>query len=60
MSDKNCFMKITNNQIYEEIKALRKDVNKMKSGITLNRWISTTALSLIIALAFGIMAGEIL
>lgn len=46
-----CFSKITNEDILLEIRGLREDINKMKIDITLNRWIATTALTIIFAIA---------
>lgn len=53
------FMKITNKEVYEEIKSLREDNNKgnqeiikhlieTNGKVKLNRWIGTTAISLVV------------
>ena len=40
------FIKITNAQIYGEIKGLREDFGSMKGRIKINTWIASTSLAI--------------
>ena len=58
----DCFMRITNNDIYDiilevrqEVKTLREEIGTLKSKAKLNTWISTTALTLVIGLIMGMI-----
>ena len=45
------FVKITNEMIYKEIKELKEHVLSTNGKVKLNKWIATTALTLVIALS---------
>ena len=49
MVDKT-FMKITNKDIYDKLCDVEKRVQTTNGRVTLNRWIATTALTMIIAI----------
>jgi len=49
------FVKITNKDIYEKLVCVEKHVIKTNGKVGINRWIATTALTLVIMLAFGII-----
>jgi len=50
-----CFKEITNNDIYNEIKTLGTDFNKIKTRVKINTWCSATALSLVVGIFLGIL-----
>jgi ribosomal protein L29 len=52
---KKCFREVTNEEIYNEIVALRNDIVHLKSKAKVNTWISTTALSLVVGLTIGLI-----
>lgn len=53
------FIKITNKQIYEKLVCIEKQIMKTNGKVTLNRWIATTALSLVTILIFAIFGVKI-
>ena len=46
------FIQITNRDIYNEILEIKEHVLKTNGKVKLNRWIATTALTIILAIAF--------
>ena len=50
-----CFIKVTNEDVYNEIKLLRADFSSIKSRVKINTWCSATALSLVIGIFLGIL-----
>lgn len=50
MAREKTFVRITNRMIYDEIKKMKEHVIEINGKVKLNRWIATTALSLIIIL----------
>ena len=48
------FVKITNEDIYREIIAFRKDLSCLKGQIKLNAWVGGTALTLVIGALVGL------
>lgn len=53
------FLKITNEDILKSIQELRLDISKMQIEIKLNRWIGTTALTIILSVSFAMVGGAI-
>ena len=51
------FIKVTNEMIYEEIQQLKKHVLDTNGKVKLNRWISTTALSICLILVGFLIKG---
>lgn len=49
------FLKITNEDIYSEIKSLRIDFNRVKSRVKINTWCSATALSICVGMLVGLL-----
>jgi len=49
------FVKITNADVYAEIKLLRIDFDKVKSRVKINTWCSATALSLVAGILIGFL-----
>jgi len=49
------FVKVTNQVIYDKLLEVEKHVLKTNGKVALNKWVSTTALSLVIVL-IGIIA----
>ena len=49
------FIKITNRQIYNKLECIEKYVIKTNGKVATNRWIATTALSLVVLLIFAVM-----
>lgn len=49
MSTGKTFIRITNKDIYDKLENIEKQVMKTNGNVRLNRWISTTALTLAIA-----------
>lgn len=50
------FVRITNREIYEKLCELEEHVIKINGKVKLNRWIATTAISLVIAGGVGMMS----
>ena len=55
MADKT-FIEITNKMIYEKIEELIGHQKVTNGKVKLNRWIATTALTLVITLTFGLLS----
>ncbi len=56
MKNGKTFVKITNEDIYNRIELIDIKMNKLSSMGKINRWIATTALSLVIGLLIGHIA----
>ena len=54
MVNEKTFIRITNQTIYDKLCQIENHVKQTNGKVKLNKWISTTALSLIIALTIGI------
>jgi len=50
------FVKITNKEIFLKLCDLEEHMVRMNGKVKLNRWIATTAISLIIAGGIGLMS----
>jgi len=50
------FVRITNQEIYEKLCELELHMIKINGKVKLNRWMATTAISLIIAGGVGLMS----
>jgi len=50
------FVRITNQEIYKKLCTLEEHMIKMNGKVKLNRWIATTALSLVIAVVVGMVS----
>ena len=57
-NNKKVFIKVTNQDIYSEILALREDFNKIKSKVKVNTWIASTALSLTVGALLGFILSQ--
>jgi len=55
MSNKT-FVRITNQAIYEKLCEIEEHVIRTNGKVKLNRWMATTAISLIIAGGIGLMS----
>ena len=53
MNNKDCFMEVTNEDIYREIQALRADINTIKPKLKVSQWMSATALTLTVGVIIG-------
>lgn len=51
--NKKTFYKVSNEEIYQELLALRKDLQSIKGKIRVVSWVSGTALSLVIGVILG-------
>jgi hypothetical protein len=49
------FLRITNEDIYIEIKSLRTDFNRVKTRVKINTWCSATALSICVGILVGLL-----
>ena len=49
-------MRITNKMIYDEIVELKNHVKETNGRVKLNKWIATTALTIVISVIFYIIA----
>jgi hypothetical protein len=49
----DCFIEVSNNDIFREVKNLRRDINSMQSKIKVSQWMSATALTLTIGVIIG-------
>lgn len=49
----DCFIEVSNNDIFREVKRLRNDINSMQSKIKISQWMSTTALTLTVGAILG-------
>jgi hypothetical protein len=49
------FLRITNEDIYIEIKSLRTDFNRVKTRVKINTWCSVTALSVCLGALIGLL-----
>jgi uncharacterized membrane-anchored protein YhcB (DUF1043 family) len=58
MTDK-CFVRITNQDVFKEVKALRADLDTFKSDIKskikVSQWCSVTAMTLVVGLIIGMV-----
>jgi len=54
MVNEKTFIRITNQTIYDKLCQIENHVKQTNGKVKLNKWISTTALSLVIALTIGI------
>ena len=54
MVNNKCFIKITNQTIYDKLCQIENHIKITNGKVKLNKWISTTALSLVVALIIGI------
>lgn len=50
MDEEKTFVRITNQMIFKEVKEIKEHVIKTNGKVNLNRWIATTALSLVVIL----------
>jgi hypothetical protein len=49
----DCFIEVSNNDIYLEIKGLREDFNRLNSKNKISQWMSATALTLTVGVIIG-------
>jgi hypothetical protein len=49
----NCFIEVSNNDIYREIKCLREDFTQLSSKNKISQWMSATALTLTVGVIIG-------
>lgn len=55
MTEDECFVRITNADIYTEIKLLRLEITGIKTKVKISQWMSGTALSLVVGLIIGMV-----
>jgi len=55
-SNNSTFIKITNADIFKELKLIREDLNSMKPKIKISFWASATALSIVVGALIGTIA----
>ena len=48
--NKNCFVEVSNNDIYKEILSIQKELSKQNGKIKLNTWLGSTALTFCLAI----------
>lgn len=53
------FVKVTLEDVLNEVQLLRKDISKMQIDIKLNRWIGTTALTVVLSVSFAMIGSAI-
>jgi hypothetical protein len=53
--DEDCFIKVTNADIFKEIKLLRDDINVIKTKTKISQWCSITALTLVSGMVIGMV-----
>lgn len=53
------YVKVTLSDVLVEVQLLRKDISKMQMDIKLNRWIGTTALTVVLSVSFAMIGGAI-
>jgi len=56
MESSKTFIKITNKEIYEKLCEIEDHIKETNGKVKLNRWIATTALTLIFALVVSLIA----
>jgi len=49
------FVKITNKQIYDKLESIEDHVIKTNGRVSVNRWIASTALTLVIMVVFALI-----
>ena len=54
------FIKITNKDIYDKLESIESHVLVTNGKVKLNRWVGTTALSLVVALIFGLLGMKVI
>jgi len=49
----DCFIEVSNNDIYAELKQIRRDLNCIQPKLRVSQWMSATALTLTIGVIVG-------